>query len=258
MSLPRHRVAVLGAAVALVVGATIAAAATAGGGDQGSATVPVEVGDRVDAFGIRLGMRTSFDDDVTLSAARVSVAGATRDVQLWPEDGVEHEGQDLDPLALHAGTPVSMDATVRPPCREEKNGPLMFQVRVRHADGRTELVRFLARDPDALLLPLEKWCSHGPWIGLSHTELSPDGRAIVHLSVSNPGPSTVHVEVPAYADEHATWRAAVPEDVAPGEMADIQIHGTDVVCADGKYGSWRRGRLLVDGEPTRVQWRGSC
>jgi hypothetical protein len=257
MSRARRRIAVLGLAGVLVAGAAVAAFATAGGRVHDSTTVPFEIGDRVDAFGIHVGMQTSFEDDVVLSAARAIGVGATADVQLWPEDGVDHEGADLDPLKVSGGTTVTMDALVRPPCTEQKNGDLSFEVHVEHADGRAELVRFLARDPGAVLVPLEKWCSHGPWFGLSHTELWPDGRAIVHLSVSNPGPRTIHVEVPAYAEEHATWQAAVPVDVAPGERSDIEIHGTDVVCADGKYGSWRQGRLLVDGEPTRFHTR-SC
>jgi len=258
MSRASRRIAVLGLAGVLVASAAVVALATAGGRDHGSTTVPFEIGDRVDALGIHVGMQTSFDDDVVLSAAHAIGAGASDDVQLWPEDGVDHEGEELDPLKVSGGTTVTMDALLRPPCTEQKNGDLSFDVRVEHADGRAELVRFLARDPDAVLVALEKWCSHGPWIGLSHTELWPDGRAVVHLSVSNPGPRTIHVEVPAYADEHATWQAAVPMDVAPGARSDIEIHGTDVVCADAKYGSWRQGRLLVDGEPTRVRWRGTC
>lgn len=91
------------------------------------------------------------------------------------------------------------------------------------------------------------------WVGLSHTELWPDGTATMHLSVSKPGPEAVRVDVPAYDDGHAAWEAASPQDVAPGEMAGITIHGTDVDCDDGETGSCQRGRLLVDGEPTRVQ-----
>ena len=253
MSLGRRRIAVLGVAAALVAGVAVAAVARTEGPDKVSKTVSVEVGDFVDAYGIQIAMRTSFDGDVTLSAARASVAGVTDDAQLWPLDDVDHQGEDLDPLELPAGTPVSMSALVRPPFPGDKNGELAFQVRVKHDDGQVELVRFLARDSDAVGPALEKWCSRGPWVGLSHAELWPDGTATVYLWVSNPGPETVRVEVPAYADEHAVWKAATPQDVAPGEMADIEIHGTDVDCDDGETGSWQRGRLLLDGDPTRVQ-----
>lgn len=251
MNLGHGRLAVLAAAGALVLVAAAAVAGT-GGPHEASRTAPIEVSDSVDAYGINIRMRTSFYDDVTLSAATATVVGTTDDAELWPLDGEDHEGEDLDPVDLPAGTSISMSAWVRPRCPGESPDDLAFRVRVEHADGQVELVRFLASDPHVLLPALDKWCSLEPMVSLSRTELWPDGTAIVHLTVSNPGPETARVEVPAYADAHAIW-VATTEDVAPGELADVEVNGTEVDCDKGETGSWQRGRLLVDGESTGVR-----
>jgi hypothetical protein len=253
----RGRAALLWTVVALVVGVTSTGCGSATGTSPVRAdttvTLPFKISDRVDSYGISIGTQTSFDDDVVLSAPTASVAGATGPVQLWPLDDQEHEGEVLDPLTVPAGTSVLMEAWVRPSCPGDRGSEPAIQVHVEHSDGRTELARFVASDPSLVLPALDRWCSLGVKIHVSHAAIWPDGRIKAYLSVTNPGPGTIHVEIPAYADEHATWQAAAPTEVPAGNEVTIEIDGTDVACEPGETASWQENRLLVDGEPFLVR-----
>ena len=46
--------------------------------------------------GFGLSMRTRFTEDMTLTKAGLLAAGTEGGAYLWPLDGVDHEGEDLD------------------------------------------------------------------------------------------------------------------------------------------------------------------
>ena len=70
--------------------------------------VPVKVEVEVSEGGIGVGMETSFAEDLTLSSPTLQAGGKPVKAGLWPLDGSDHEGEDLDPLVLPKGTPVSI------------------------------------------------------------------------------------------------------------------------------------------------------
>ncbi len=250
MGVRRGRVFVLaGATVLLGSGVAVAALAVPRGPDEATRPVVMETYNDRDGYGIRFGMQTSFDEDVTLSAATLMAGGDVSDAQLWPLDGQDHESEDLSKATLRAGTTVLVDGWVKPSCRGDATDEARFRLRAEGVDGHVVIISFPARNPEILAPALKRWCAQGPTIGLSHTQLQPDGTAIVYLA--NPGPKSIRVEAPAYADAHASWES-VTASVAGGQAVDIEVHGTNVDCDDGETGSWDKGRLLVDGHPVVI------
>jgi ferric-dicitrate binding protein FerR (iron transport regulator) len=81
--------------------------------------------------------------------------------------------------------------------------------------------------------------------------MEPDGDAMVGISMTNPGPGSVSVKVPAYADDHVSWNEAAAT-VPAGQQVRFMIYGSDVGCEPDEVASWQGGRMLVDGRPFEV------
>jgi hypothetical protein len=211
--------------------------------------VPKEVTVRVGDEAIDFGIVMSFPDQVTLTGPTLRVGRTTGAARLWPLDDRDHEGQDLDPLTLRAGMPVALEGYARPPCAPGEPGPeVVFAVTVESLDGSTQRHHFPALHPEVVPPAVEEWCSGGPSVTAGMEYLGPNGEAVIGVTVINPGPEVIDVEVPAYADQHVSWTEA-SSTVPPGQQVSLKIHGTDVGCERGEIASWEGGRLLIEGKP---------
>ncbi len=240
-------------ALAVAVGlGSVAALALSDSGTQGgrqAATQSKKMDVFVSEFGVRVGMQTTFDEAVTLSSPALR-AGALHDkASLWPEDDKDHEGEDLDPLKLAAGTPVLVEGQLRPDCDGSDPGTnIVFSVQVRRAGGPVATSQFSASHTQFLRNATKTWCALGPRVRVHRSSIAPNGAAIVHLVLTNPGPDTISVEIPAYADKQVSWSpasASVPE----GEDVDVVVRGANIQCQRGEKGSWLEGRMRIDGKP---------
>jgi len=230
-------------AVALLAGALLLTRPATGAPETRVSAEPMEI--YVDRQWVIISMRTSFPGEVTLSAPVIEVGAARKGGELWPLDGVDHEGEDLDPIRLEVGTPVSISGYLQPPC----TGPSDVSLGVTAIDSGGDRVRHRYAPSNAaeLAAAVREFCDQGPSVRVRAFRWQPDGDSNASVTVMNPGPDTITVELPAYADEYVTWsslEATVPAD----ETATYEIRGTDVDCEPGETTSWQGGRLLVDGE----------
>lgn len=210
--------------------------------------VPVDVRVFVDEYGISMRIKTSFAEDLTLSSPTVQSGEDHEKATLWPLDGRDHEGEDLDPLILPKGTPVTIEGALRPACDgDTPDKPVDFAVRSRGKDGVEEVRRFTSKRPGILVRPTAKWCSMGPVIQPGGGSLSADGDAKADITVINPGPGTIVVTVPAFSQGRATWFAA-SATVPAGRTVMFVVKGSGVRY-DRSPLPWEDGRLLVDGQP---------
>lgn len=244
MRAPGRRTALVGLALGLVAAAMLLTWPAAGAPETRASAEPMEI--YVDRQWVVVSMRTSFPESVTLSTPVIGAGEARKSGDLWPLDGVDHEGEDLDPVRLEAGTPVSLSGFLQPPC----TGPsdLSLAVTVTRPDGDRVRHHFLPSNAEELAAAVREFCDQGPSVRARAYYWEPDGDAKATVTVMNPGPDAITVELPAYADEFVTWsslKATVPAD----ETSSYEIRGTDVDCEPGETPSWLGGRLLVDGEP---------
>jgi hypothetical protein len=221
-------------------------------------TVTVDV--HVSEFGVGLAMRTRFTEDMTLTKAGVQAGETEGGAYLWPLDGVDHEGEDLETIHLPRDTPVSISGGVRPPCEgDASSGDIVFSVQSVGDDGEATLLRFVARNPEALGPAIRKWCDMGVTVSTGGGSLSADGDAKADLTVTNPGPGDVTVEIPAFSDDGATWLPATAT-VPAGETVHLEVKGSGVTYDGTQDVPWEDGRLLINGEaftfPTPDGWLG--
>lgn len=198
-------------------------------------------------LGISFSTETTFAETVTLSAPTLRAGKAEVPGELWPLDGQDHEGEDLDPLPLPAGTPVQIQGTIRPRC-DGSDIEVTISVTSQSSDGEKQGNRYSARNFEALAAAMQQFCERGPTVSIPMIRGYPDGDAVIGLDVMNPGPEEITVEVPGYSDEHVTW-TAVTGTVPAGESVRFEIQGEQVGCELGEKASWQEGRLLIDGDP---------
>ncbi len=210
-------------------------------------TIPQHMNASISELGILFSTESTFPGAVTLSAPVVSAGEVEAVGELWPLDGLDHEGEDLEPLLLSAGTPVQIQGLIRPPC-DGRDIEVIIAVISQKSDGETSLNRYAARNADALAAATRQYCRQGPTVNAAMNLLYPNGDAVIGVNVMNPGPAEIKVEVPGYADEHVTW-TAIAGTVQAGESVRFEIHGSQVGCEPGEEASWEDGRLLLDGTP---------
>lgn len=201
----------------------------------------------VGELGILLSTKTSFAETVTLSDPTLRAGKTEAEGELWPLDGREHEGEDLEPLTLPAGRSVSIAGLIRPAC-DGSDVEMIISVISQNSDGEKLISRFSARNPEDLASATRRYCRQGPTVSAGMNRLYPDGDAVIGVTVVNPGPDEITVDVPAYSDEHVTW-TPLTGTVPAGEKVRFEIQGTQVGCEPGERASWQEGRLLIDGEP---------
>jgi hypothetical protein len=211
--------------------------------------VPVDVS--LDEEGITLTTGVTFPRRVMLSDPRVHIGQTREPAWLWPLDGRDHEGEDLDPLTVPAGIPVSVSSTIRLSCDTETSSQRSFTISDRDMNGTTRVHEFTPTHDVALPPAVQDWCAIGPSVRAGMEHLEPDGDAVIGVYIINSSPDSITVRVSAYADEHVTWSEASAV-VPSAEKARIEIRGTNVGCEPGEIASWAGGRLLIDGEPYQV------
>lgn len=245
------------AAVLMVVAGGVGAVAVWSGKDAGdsaaagpSTEVPFDVS--VDDYGIWITTEVTFPDDVTLSDPTLHVGGSHDTASLWPLDGRDHEGEDLDPLAVPAGTSVAVSGMTRPLCDSDQIKAVHFTVAVSQHDGSPMVHEYSPENQVAMPPAVRQWCTQGPTVTAGMERLEPDGDAVIGVYVTNPGPTPITVEIPAYVDEHVSWTETTAV-APPGERTRLEIHGRHVGCEPGEIASWADGRLLLDGEPYTVE-----
>lgn len=221
-------------------------------------TVKVDV--HVSEYGVGLDMRTSFAEDVTLTKPGVMAGETEGGAYLWPLDGVDHEGEDLETIHLPRDTPVSISGGVRPPCEgDAPSGDIVFSVHSVGDNDEPTLLRFVARNPEALGPATKQWCDMGVTVSAAGGSLSADGDAKADVTVINPGPGDITVEIPAFSDAGATWLPATAT-VPAGETAHLEVKGSGVTYDGTQDVPWEDGRLLINGEaftfPTPDGWLG--
>lgn len=238
----------VGLAVALVVTALLLTRPAAGARETRASVEPMEI--YVDEQWVIVSMRASFQEAVTLSVPVIEVGAARKGGELWPLDGVDHEGEDLDPIQLEVGTPVSISGYLQPPC----TGPsdVSLGVTAVGPDGDRVRHRYAPSNAAEVQAAVREFCAQGPAVRARAYHWEPDGDAKASVTVMNPGPDAITVELPAYADKFVTW-SALDVTVPADETTTYEIRGTDVDCEPGETASWLGGRLLVDGEPVVIR-----
>ena len=216
-------------------------------------STPVQFELYVDEHGVTVTTEVHFDGEVILSHPQLHLGDAHEPAWLWPLDGTDHEGEDLEPLTVPDGISVEMTSTVRGSCNGDQVQRMRFGVSVREADGTTQVHEFTPRNEIAMPQAILEWCAMGPTVTAGMERLEPDGDAVIGIYVINPGPKAIEVTVPAYADGHVSWTEGTIE-APPGEKTRFEIYGTDVGCEPGEIASWAEGRLSVDGEPMLPPW----
>jgi hypothetical protein len=233
----------IAAMLALGSGVFLATRTTAAGGAVASRHMDAWVDD----FGVGFTMKTTFQEGVTLSAPALRVGGVETEAELWPLDGHDHEGEDLDPLRLAAGTPVSISGWLLPGCNDSDLEVTMSVTSV-DSDGEETNLRYSGSNEDDLESAMRQLCARGPTVTGEMNLLRPNGDAVIGIKIVNPGPDEITVDVPGYSDDHVTW-SALNGTVPAGQRARFEIYGSDVGCEPGETASWQQGRLLIDGQP---------
>jgi hypothetical protein len=115
-------------------------------------------------------------------------------------------------------------------------------------DGVQTLDRLEASNREEYLPALGEWCDGGLQMMLSQASIKLDGEAHVAFLLTNPGPRTTTVVIPAFAADGASWTAG-STTVPPGETATLRLEGTGVRQAMDQPVPWADGRMRVDGHP---------
>lgn len=148
----------VGLAVALVVTALLLTRPAAGARETRTSAEPMQI--YVDRQWVVVSMRTSFPKAVTLSAPVIEVGEARMGAELWPIDGEDHEGEDLDPLRLEVGTPVSVAGFLQPPCSGPRD--VSLAVAVQWPNGDRVWRRYVPSNAAELDAAVREFCAQGP------------------------------------------------------------------------------------------------
>lgn len=255
----QHRVAVkrrqrligvaVGVAVVMVTGGAVSAQMTSSTTlEPAIATHSIQMSVYSGDYGIRLGMHTRFSEDREVLAASVRAGNATASATVYPDDGVDYDAGPPVPLPLPAGTRMTAEGTVMPVCGDDATSPIVFIVESRLPGGELVVDRYSPTNPEVYGPALDKWCTRGLYVSAGGGSLTADGDAEALLTVINPGPDAIVVEVPAFSDGGATWSTA-STTVPAGELVSFTVEGTGVRYDGSQEVPWERGRLLIDGEP---------
>jgi hypothetical protein len=247
----RRRVIGIVAVVAFAVAVGGAAASLSGSDSDTLEPIgphKVELSTFVDQWGVRLIVTTSFDEDRRIVEGGVGRAGSAvdTDAYVWPHLD-SYVSAHPYPFVLPAGTDVTVEATVTPNCGDGPPSRITLAIRS-ELGGANMLDRLEVANPEEYLPALSDWCDRGLQMMLSRATITVDGKAHVAFSITNPGPRTASVVVPAFSADGATWAAASTE-VPPGETVTLRLEGTGVSQAMNQPVPWTDGRMRVGGRP---------
>jgi hypothetical protein len=201
-------------------------------------------------WGIRLGIVRQYPEDRVLSSPSATVGGLVDVGELWPLDDADHEGEDLDPLALSAGTKVSYEAVVKPDCDNvDASPPIEFRIPATLPNGKQVVDVMSPSNPSAYAVAVNLWCRLGVAVQVGGGSLGEGNEpSRVAILVSNQSSNDIHVEVPALESHGASWRA-LAFTVPSGEQVTREVLGWDVRCDRTQERPWADGRLLIDDSP---------
>src|SRR6185436_251687 len=87
-------------------------------------------------YGIRLGITLRYPEARVLTSPSVTVGDVKGVGRLYPFDGPDHDGQDLDPLSVRAGSKVLDEATIKPACKDVQLSPsIQFSISATFSGG---------------------------------------------------------------------------------------------------------------------------
>lgn len=201
-------------------------------------------------WGIRLGVVRQYPEDRVLSSPSATVGALVGIGELWPLDGVDHEGEDLDPLSISAGTRVSYEAVVKPDCDNiAESPPIEFRIPATLPNGKQVVDVVSPSNPSVYAVAVNLWCRLGVAVQVGGGGLGEGNEpSRVAIMVSNGTSDDIRVEVPALESDGASWHA-LAFTVPPGEQVTQEVLGWDVRCDRTQDRPWAEGRLLVDGSP---------
>ena len=144
-------------------------------------------------------------------------------------DGADHEGEDLDPLTLPAGTQVSFEATVEPDCGDLQESPVIeFRIPASLPDGEQVVDTWSPSNPEAYWPAIRLLCNVGIAVQAGGGSLGDgDNPSRVALLIGNAGPDDITVEVPALESGGASWEELVTT-VPAGQQVTTVVQGWGV------------------------------
>ncbi len=251
-SRPVQEAALLAAGLLLIGGCAGGTGAAPTTGRPVGSPTPIEMSTYTSEYGIRLGIEPSYPEDRVLTSPSVNVGDLEGSGGLWPMGGVDHEGEDLDPLSLPAGTPVSYEVTVKPSCHDfEKSPPIQFFLPARLPDGNEVGDTLVPSNPEAYEPAIRLWCKVGVAVQAGGGSLGDgDEPSRVALLIGNAGPDEIEVEVPALESGGASWEE-LSMTVPAGRQVTKIVLGWGVRCDSSQEVPWADGRLVINGKPWR-------
>jgi hypothetical protein len=199
-------------------------------------------------YGVRVEARRTYPDDRVLRSPSATVGTLTSGASLWPLDGVDHEGEDLDPLRLPANTPVLVETWIKPDCGPHDESPeILLSVSSERTNGETVTERWTPSNPDAYVSAVRMWCKVGVTVQAGGGTITPRGVATLAITIVNGTKREVRVIIPATQRGDVTW-SELRMSVPAGARVVRNIRGTGVRCGRGAAASWNDVRVVVDGK----------
>ncbi len=201
---------------------------------------------------IRFQIRVSFPEDRVLTSPSLRVGTETGEGYLWPLDGVDHEGEDLDPLGLPANTKVLYEAEGQPDCSSPDLDPAIeFSLPGTLGNGDKVVATFVPSNPEIYEAAVRLSCDLGVVFQVGGGSLGDNGEARVAFLVNNPGAEPITVQIPALRVADVVWDESTFAVPAGGSRTVVVI-GTGLTCGAGQPVPWEDGRVLIDGVPSTV------
>jgi hypothetical protein len=250
----RRLIGVAVAVVALVTAGVVVSAqmiSSPSSTSQPGPTQEIQMDSYTSDDGIMLSVTTSYSEDRVLTSPSTSAGDTTGGGFLWPLDGVDHEGQDLDPISLPAGTEVEYSVWLKPGCGDLDESPtIRFSIPATLSDGKKVVDTFVASNPEDYEPAVRIWCDVGVGAQAGGT-LKRGGAAKVFLTFNNGRSDEIVVKVPALSTGSAAWQGA-SATVPAGDSDGLIIEGNGVSCHRDQEVPWAEGRILVNGQPMSV------
>ena len=200
-------------------------------------------------YGIRLGITLRYPEDRVLTSPSVTVGDIEGAGRLDPFDGPDHDGQDLDPLSVPAGSKVLDEATIKPACKDvQLSPPIQFSIPATFSGGKEVVDVLVPSNPEAYEPAIRLWCKIGVAVQAGGGSMGDDGEARVALLIGNYSSDDITVEMPALSAGGTTWKA-VSVTVPAGQKVMREVEGSGAHCGRGQKLPWADGRILVNGTP---------
>lgn len=195
---------------------------------------------------IRFSIEVAFAEGRTLYEPKLYVGADSASGEMWPVDGLDHEGEDLDPLNLVAGQRVLIEARVQAACDETASVPeIAFKIPGVLPDGTRSSARFTPKNPEFYANAITLGCGLNVAAQVGGGT-SGGGEVRIAFTVNNPSERPVTVTIPALAQGEARFDE-LEFIVPPHEHRTRTIAGHGVYCGAAAPDPWDDGRVLING-----------